>query len=500
MLRVRRDAFVLLVLALVLGAGLRFYRLGASSLTADEGASWAAAIAPNLRVVVLKEQNLDPGKLALYDVMLHGWIRVFGDGVFAMRAMSATLGTIAIILVFAAVREVLLSLNDYPGGATDDFGNDRPGAGESNGFAAADRNGARAYAGEMAAMAGAFAAVLYATNLHMVLTDRTARMYSLVVAAELLQMMFFVRAQRRGGATNYIGIAIFTAGMVAANFTASFLLVAEGLWLGGLLIAKLAGCRAGGLAIFRPGFAVLAGLALLGPMMPGAIANSAAAVEYGAINWLKLKPISWPYIALRGSAGSHSLFHVLVAFGIFGVLWNWRRMRRVSGFFSAWMLGPLAGVMAVTYLIRPLEYPRYVIIAFVALFAFAAFGAASARSTAVRAAIAVLLIYMSLHPLFHYWKKHPAGAQWREATAIAVRQSPAGTPIAVFPAFAGNVVRYYLPAARRKDLLGLQDHCGQADVLIESGFAISSSQRLAKLDACYPHRVASLQQVEVRVR
>lgn len=500
MLRVRRDAFVLLVLALVLGAGLRFYRLGASSLSADEGASWAAAIAPNLRFVILKEQDLDPGKLALYDVMLHGWIRIFGDSVFAMRAMSATLGTIAIVLVFATVRQALLSLRDYPGGATDDFQNDRSGAGESNSLAAADRNETRAYAGEMAAMAGAFAAVLYATNLDMVLTDRTARMYSLVVAAELLQMMFFLRAQRRGGATNYIGIAVFTAAMVAANFTASFLLVAEALWLGGLLIAKLTGSRAGGLAIFRPGFAVLAGLALLGPMVPSAIANSAAAVEYGAINWLKLQPISWPYIALRGSAGSHSLFHLLVALGIFGAWWNWSRLRLVSGFFSAWMLGPLVGVMAVTYLIRPLEDSRYVIVAFVALLAFAALGAASPRSSVVRAAIAVLLIYMSLHPLIHHWKKHPVGAQWGEATAIAVRQSPPGSRIAVFPAFASNVVRYYLPAARRRDLVGLQDRCRQADVLIESGFTISSSRRLAKMDTCYPNRIASLHQVEVRAR
>jgi uncharacterized membrane protein len=484
---------------LLLGAGLRFYRLGSLELRADEGASWAAAVAPNLRIVVREEQDLDPGKLALYDLMLHGWIGMFGDSLFAMRAMSATLGTIAIVLVFAAVREILISLGDHSAGVADDALDGKPGADELDIHAGADKDEAR-QVGELAAMAGAFAAMLYATNLGMVLSDRTVRMYSLVVTAELLQIMFLVRAQRRGGAGNYIGIAIFTAAMIAANFTASFLLAAEALWFAGLQAAKFAGARAGGLAIFRPGFAVLAGLALLGPMMPGAIASSAAAVRYGAINWLKLQPISWPYAALRGSAGSYSLFNVLVALGVFGAWWNWRRMRLASGFFGAWVLGPLVGVMAVTYLIRPIEYPRYVIIAFVGLFAFAALGAGSVRPTVVRAAVATFLIYLSLHPLFHHWKSQPVGAAWGKAAAIAALRTAPGARIAVFPAFADNVVRYYLPSARRANVVGVQDRCGRANVLIMSGFSLYSPANVAKIEACYPNRVAALDRVEVRTR
>lgn len=462
-------AAVLLAAAVILGARVRLHDLARADMSADEAASWAAAVEPGVCAVVVAEQRLDPGKLALYDLLLHGWIGVFGDGLFAMRAMSAALGTLAIVLVFAAVREVFRALGDDSAAAL----------GEA---------------------AGAFAALIYALNLEMVLSDRTVRMYPLVMVAELSQIMFLMRAQRRGGLVNYAAVAIFTAMMVAANFTASFLLVAEGLWLGCLLLARFAGARrAAALAIFSPAAAIAAGVALLGPMLPAAAAASAAAVQYGAINWIKLQPVWWPYTTLRGAAGSHSTFRVLAALGVFGVCWRWASTRLASGFLAAWMLGPLAAVMAVTYLVRPLEFPRYVIISSVALFAFAGLGAAAPRSTAVRIVLAVLLVHLSLRPLRH-WLRHRHEAAWSEATALAARHSAPNATIAVFPDFAVNVVRYYLPPARRAATVGVLDQCGAAQVLILSGRRIYPEAKVAAIQACYPHLVARLRKVEVRTR
>ena len=150
----RSFARGLLLLALVLGAILRFQHLGTTDLSADEGASWAAASLSGVNQVVAMEHQLDPGKLPLYDLLLHGWIRVFGDGVDAMRAMSAALGTIAIVLVFVAVCEVCRSL------------------------------GGRA-AAAIGELAGGFAALAYAVNFMMVVSDRTARMYPLAMCAGL---------------------------------------------------------------------------------------------------------------------------------------------------------------------------------------------------------------------------------------------------------------------------------------------------------------------------
>jgi hypothetical protein len=87
----RLFVFLLLLIAIVIGAHLRFHRVGRFDMNGDEGASWVAASAPSVWQVARIERQADPGKLALYDVMLHEWIGVFGDSLFAMRAMSGSL-------------------------------------------------------------------------------------------------------------------------------------------------------------------------------------------------------------------------------------------------------------------------------------------------------------------------------------------------------------------------------------------------------------------------
>ena len=211
----------------------------------------------------------------------------------AMRAMSALLGTIAIVLVFAAVREVCRSLGGQPGAAIGD-------------------------------LAGGFAALIYAVNFMMVTSDRTVRMYPLAMSAELLQIFFLVRAQRRGGWLNYAGAAIFTAAMIAANFTACFLLLAEGLWFGCLLAAKLLGAKRKASRSSARALALTAGVALLAPLLPAALASSQQAVAMGALDWIKMRPITWPYQVLSNAAGGRVLFWSFAALAGFGV-WRHRR-------------------------------------------------------------------------------------------------------------------------------------------------------------------------------
>jgi mannosyltransferase len=464
----RLFAFLLLLVAIAVGAHLRFHRLARFDMNGDEGASWAAASAPTAQQAVTIEQQLDPGKLALYDVVLHAWIGVFSDSLFAMRAMSAGLGTIAIVLVFVVVREVCLSLADDSAAAIGD-------------------------------LAGAFAAVLYATNLEMVLSDRVVRMYPLVMCAELLQITFFVRAQRRGGTSNYVGIALFTAAMVASNFTSMFLIAAEALWLGWRLLATFWDAQSRRLAVFRPGCALAAGIAILLSWLPGAFASSRDAVKLGAIDWVKLQPISWPYTTLRDATGNKTLFWVLVALAGFGVWREWRSAKLVVEFVAVWTLGPILAVMGVTYLIHPLEFPRYVLISFVGMFAFAALGAASVRSAVLRIALAILLMYLSVGPV-HDWVRRPDQTAWRDATLLAAQRTMRGEQVLVFPPWCINVVRFYMPRERRDAPVPMLDECGQAPVLILSGRDISPGKQIAAAEACFPRVIAKLNLVEVRAR
>jgi mannosyltransferase len=464
----RLFAFILLLIAIVIGAQLRFHRLARADMSGDEGAAWAAASAPSVEQVAKVEWQVDPGKLALYDVMLHGWIGAFGDSLFAMRAMSAALGTLAIILVFVVVREVWRSLVDESAVAV----------------------------GELA---GAFAALLYATYLETVLSDRTARMYPLTMCAELLQITFFVRAQRHGGVLNYVALVLFTAAMVAANFASIFLIATEGLWLGWLLLARLWDAQSRRLAVFRPGGALAAGIAILLLWQPGVFASSQGAVNMGVYDWIKLQPVSWLYTVLRDSTGDDTLFWIFVALAVFGIWRKWRSARMVAGFFVVWTAGPLLAVTAVSYLIHPLEFPRYVLISFVGMFALAGLGAASVRSAVLRIVLAILLIHLSVAPV-HDRMRHPDEAAWRDATMLAAERTTRGEQVAVFPPFCINVVRFYMPPERRAATVPMRNGCSQAPVLILSGRNITPEKQMAAAEACYPQVIAKLKLVEVRAR
>jgi hypothetical protein len=465
----RVFSIVLLVIAVSLGAHYRFHNLQRWDMNGDEGNAWAAVVKPTVHQVMAtfwREEN--GGKLPLFDIVLHEWVRIFGDSLFAMRAMSATLGTLAIVLLFVAVREICRSL----GGAA---------------------------LAEVAEIGGAFAALIYALNLTIVVSDRTAREFALLTVAELAQIIFFVRAQRRGTWTDYLGIAAFTAVMLPINYTASFLLFAEALWLGCVLLAKWAGSvPARKLAIFAPGIAVMGGIALLAPLLPRIFASSRDAVQAGAVSWIKLQPASWPLTVLRDVAGVPALFRILVALMVFGIGWQWRSGRLAWGFLAAWMLGPLLTVFLISYTIQPMEFPRYVLIAFVGMFALAGFGAGCVRSTAVRIVLAAMIVHFAVPPV-RGWLKALRDGSWREATTLA-DQSAAGGQIAVCPSFNLDVVRFYLPPEHRPDAVAMDLKCSSAPVLILSGKGIIPDEQMAMAQACYPRLLADLQLVEVRAR
>jgi len=464
----RLFSMALLAVAVILGAHYRFHRLDRWDLSGDEGVAWAGAIAPSVEAVIAAEPKVENGgKLPPYDLLLHGWIGIFGDGVASMRRLSAVIGTIVIVLVFVAVGEVFGSLGD----------------------------GSALSTGQLA---GAFAALIYATNLTMVMSDRTAREFPLLLATELLQIVFFLRAQRRNAPTDYAGTAIFTAAMIATNYSSGFLLFAEALWLGCLLPAKWTGARAGKLAILRPGIAVAAGVVLLAPVLPSVFADSERAVRTGAVDWIKVQPISWPFMTLRDSANSPRLFWIFVALGVFGVWRQWRSARVASGFLAAWMAGPLLAAFAVTYVIRPMEIPRYVLIAFLGMFAFAGLGAGAFRSAALRIALAILIVSLSAPQMRWLRNYHELG--WQQAASLAARETVRGDRIAVYNRYKVYVVRYYLPPNRRTDAVSMGDKCDSARVLIIDGFVVTQLEKLAKAQACYPQLLARVHEVEVRTR
>ena len=460
-------ARALLAVALVMGASLRFHRLGFAQMDVDEGASWAGAAVPTLGEVVATERRIDPGKLALYDLMLHAWIGLFGDGLFAMRAMSAVLGTIAILLVFAAVREACRGPDGTDANAT----------------------------GELA---GALAALAVATNLTLVISDRTARMYSLTLAAELTQVIFFLRARRDGRLPDYAGVACFSALAVAANFSALCLLSAEAVWLLWLIGARRAGEAIAPRPVVLTGLSVAAGLAMLAPLLAAVAPGVTAAVHGGIIDWIKPRPPWWPLVMLEQWTG-WVLFAPLAALAGFGMWRRWRGAQSAPAFFSAWLVVPMVAVAAFSWAVMPLMVPRYLLGSLIAFFALAALGAVSVESRLAVLGLAAALAFVSVQRVHRHFRR-PQGAQWREAVELARSGAGPQGQIAVVPYYAADVVRYCLPAGSRRLAVGLEGDCGSARVAIVARATYLPDGAGAKAQACYPRVLAELRHVEVRAR
>jgi mannosyltransferase len=91
-------ALSLLIAILLLAFGLRLYRIGAQSLWNDEGTSVALAARDLATITRGAANDIHP---PLYYYLLHFWMALFGQSELGVRSLSALLGTLAVLLVFA---------------------------------------------------------------------------------------------------------------------------------------------------------------------------------------------------------------------------------------------------------------------------------------------------------------------------------------------------------------------------------------------------------------
>jgi 4-amino-4-deoxy-L-arabinose transferase-like glycosyltransferase len=472
----------LLILALAWGSVLRFEALGAREMSADEAASWASAAAPTVARVISLQTGLNPGKLPLHDLLLHAWMALFGDGLFAMRALSALCGVAAIALVYLAARELLQ-----------------------------DSKGSRTEAAlERAALTSGFAALLFALSLITIKYSREARMYPLLLVAELVQVVLFVRVQRAPKLAPWSALALFTALSLAANFSAAFLLGAEAVYL--LLIfrpSRVATREAGEPRALYAALALAAGVLLLLPLAWGAFGAAIDAARTGALQWIA-RPALWEPLAIFNKATGTFAFPIIALAAAAGALRAGRWRRAEVRFLLAWMWAPVLIMFAFSLLIRPVFVERYVLSSFVPFFILAAVGIAAIDSARARFSAAALCLALTLGHVYAYGLR-PHDAQWREATAIALSSARPAGAIAVAPAYAVNVVCYYstAPAHSRAvsnprlvpasigEIAGAVANEPAVLVLGDQGVAVSER---ARLTVSFPHLLSRLRGVEVRLR
>ena len=484
-----------LMLALMVGGYLRGSNLGGREMSADEGASWAAASAPTMREVLRAQNRLNPGKAGLHDITLHLWMRAFGDDLVAMRALSAAIGTIAIALVFGATRELLAANCARPDDAVEGRGDAVEGRDDAgDGRTAGQRN--EAAVDEVAAIA----ALVFAVNLIAIKYSREVRMYPLVLAAVSAQTSCFFRAYRRGGFGAYAGVAIFTAMALAAHLTAVLAFSGEGLWLTYVLAKHRFDFSA---TSVRRALALLvalgAGAAMLAPLAPTVIGSAAHAADRGAIGWIQ-RPAPWASLALFNKGTGSYAFPVMAALAAWGSVRGWRRWRFAIGFALLWMWTPPLLLMLISYAIRPAFVERYLVSCFVPFFILVAIGIVELPGVAARVGAIALVGALAIGHVAA-WDRKPHDVQWREAVRAATTGTGNGVGLAVAPGYASNVVRYYsdgnsaVPPAHPADAGGRDSTA----VVIIGDQGITSATAAALVRE-YPRVLAKLRGVVVRER
>ena len=459
-----RAAIAIMGVALVLGGGLRFYHLDATELDQSEAVLWLAACAPTIGGVIRTGLRYEPGTFGVYEIVLHGWINRFGDGIVAMRVLSAILGTLAILLLFVAVREIFDSLDE---------GADPP-----------------------AELVAAFAALIFACNLQMIASTRVARMYSLVLVLVFAQIFFFVRSHRRTGILNCVAAAVLTALAVASHYAMVSFFTGETLWLVHLWYLERG--RIESISLLRPAIALALAAVLFAPLLVTAVGTGAGAFHSGILDFIEPQPPWWPLRALRTVSGN-AAFWPFAGLAIFGVWYRWNRARRGTVFVLLWLVTPFALALAVSYTITPFMVVRYVLLSFVAFFVLVALGLASLPGDGLRYGLAAVVIAQSLAHVHHDWQKLEY-FKWREAAEVAASSVQRGEKIAILPAAALAPVLYYLPRDESAMAIPAGSRCGPEPVLIVFGLSVMPRDAVNAVESCYPRTLRSFGLLEVRAR
>jgi uncharacterized membrane protein len=99
------GAWLAIVAAAVTGIVLRWWHLTYQSLWFDEGyTTWVVSLSPTEILRVIRNDISPP----LYYLLLHAWVRIWGDSEMALRGFSATAGSLAIGVFFFLARAVLV--------------------------------------------------------------------------------------------------------------------------------------------------------------------------------------------------------------------------------------------------------------------------------------------------------------------------------------------------------------------------------------------------------
>ena len=380
---------VALLLILLLALFLRLRGLDAESLWFDESATVRIVKQDLVRMfeLIRFEERIPP----LHYLVLHAWVRLFGDAEWSVRLPSALAGTAAVWAVY--------------------------------------RLGANLFGGSV----GCAAALLMAVSRMQVVYSQEARSYSLLALLSVLSCDLFVRLLREPTLRREVAYVAVSALLLYSHLYGVFTLAAQHLTYAVLLLTRR-----------RPAAAIDANRWLVLNVAVGAIF---APWVPTAVRWTKsvgtgfwVRPMTFDDLAdaYRWHLGSTAMVVAIVVFVVIGVA---RVRRHVLGLTLVLGLATIPVVVPVvlSILSKPTFTYRYAIAAPAGLFILAACGVTALRYRVAQIAAMGLLLSLSLTATLPDGQK----PEWRTAIAYVTRAARPGDYVVLTPRLTTFLYDYY---------------------------------------------------------
>ncbi|MGH7925756.1 MAG: glycosyltransferase family 39 protein [Candidatus Binatus sp.] len=292
--------------AIFVAAGFVYsFHLGTDALGASEAYSAWAAAKPGVGAIVRTPVLHDPGKQVFYYIVLHYYARIFGLSELSLRSMSVIFSLLALALVYALGREML------------------------------DDNTALA------------AAAIWAFNPFAVAFARTARMYPMLIAIALAQLLMLWRIRERPSASLAVLCGVAGTALIYTHM--------GGVLFVGAGVAMLVRDYIRGRRDPMAWLAMAITLALFVPYLPIARAQSETLIEGHWLDWIGSAyeyPLAVKVVFSVGAAA-------IAAWFVIGATTRWDRDERLR-WIGAWTILPGLALAAGSIAIRPMFNLRYV--------------------------------------------------------------------------------------------------------------------------------------------
>jgi len=177
-----KRSHIILLIIIAVGFLLRFYRLGSESIWVDEAIS--IGLARQSPLVIIFERGLDVHP-PLYFLLLHYWMAIFGDGVFALRFMSLIFGVLSVLYIYKLTKKLF------------------------------DENIANV------------SALLLSLSVYHIYYSQEVRMYTLVTLLAILSMYYYAKLERRASIRSKAEYLITTFLLMMTHYSGFLILITQ---------------------------------------------------------------------------------------------------------------------------------------------------------------------------------------------------------------------------------------------------------------------------------